>query len=190
MNDYIKNYIKDSILTREKLLQDEKTIFNIEEAARVITNAFMQNKKVLLAGNGGSAADAQHIAGELVVKFHKERHALPATALTVDSSIMTAIGNDFGYDFIFSKQIEAYGNPNDIFIAISTSGESPNIVEALKTAKSKGLQTIGLLGAKSCSAEKYCDIAIKVPSKETPKIQELHTTCGHIICGLVEENFN
>lgn len=184
---FVKNYIQDSIATKQKILNDEKMISTIEKIADEIVKAYKSNKKVLIAGNGGSAADAQHIAGELVSKFYFDRPGLSAIALNVNTSIITAIGNDYGYEKVFSKQIEAHGEQGDIFIGISTSGNSVNIIAALEEAKKKGIVTIGLVGEKSCKMEKICDYIIKIPSSETPKIQESHIMIGHIICAIVEE---
>jgi D-sedoheptulose 7-phosphate isomerase len=184
---FIKNYIKDSIATKQKIFNDEKMIFAIEKIAEVIIKAYKENKKVLIAGNGGSAADAQHIAGELVSKFYFDRPGLSAIALNANTSIITAIANDYGYEQIFSRQIQANGQIGDIFIGISTSGNSKNIVLALEEAKKKGLVTICLTGEKPCKSDELCDYVIKVPSSETPKIQESHIMIGHIVCAIVEE---
>ena len=143
--------------------------------------------KVLLAGNGGSAADSQHIAGELVSRFMFDRPGLPAIALTTDTSIITAIGNDYGYESLFSRQIQALGKSGDIFIAYSTSGKSPNILNALVEAK-VGIKSIGLTGNKKAEMNNLCDIVLEVPSADTPKIQEGHLVIGHIICGIIENN--
>lgn len=184
---FVKNYIEDSIETKQKILNDEKIISIIEKVADEIIKAYKSNKKVLIAGNGGSAADAQHIAAELVSKFYFDRPGLSAVALNSNTSILTSIANDYGYEKVFSKQIEAHGEQGDIFIGISTSGNSANIVSALEEAKKKGLFTIGLVGEKSCKMDELCDYIIKIPSSETPKIQESHIMIGHIICAIVEE---
>lgn len=184
---FVKNYIEDSIATKQKILNDEKMISTIEKVADEIVKSYKANKKVLTAGNGGSAADAQHIAGELVSKFYFDRPGLSAIALNSNTSIITAIANDYGYEKVFSKQVEANGEQGDIFIGISTSGNSLNIVSALEEARKKGLLTIGLMGEKFCKMEELCDYIIKIPSSETPKIQESHIMIGHIICAIVEE---
>ena len=149
--------------------------------------SYKRGNKTLIAGNGGSAADAQHIAGELVSKLYFDRPGLPSIALTTDSSIMTAIGNDYGYEKLFARQIKANGINGDIFIGISTSGNSSNIVEALTTCKNIGLTTVGLTGQNSCKMDDFCDYCIKVPSNDTPRIQESHILIAHIICSVVEE---
>jgi len=185
---FIKNFIKDSIETKQKILDDNSILTEIEKISNVITNAYKSNKKVLLAGNGGSAADAQHIAAELVSKFSFDRKGLNAIALTINSSILTAISNDYGYENIFSKQIEAYGQEGDVFIGISTSGASKNIVNAVLEAKKNGLIIVGLTGIRRTEMDELCDYIIKVPSESTPNIQESHIMVGHIICALVENS--
>ena len=183
----IKNYIQDSIDTKTRILNDENIINNIQKIADVIVEGYKNNKKVLTAGNGGSAGDAQHITGELVSKFFFDRPGLSAFSLSADTSILTALGNDYGYEKLFSKQVQANGVEGDTFIGISTSGNSKNIVLALQEAKNKGLVTVGLVGEKECEMDKYCDFIIHVPSVSTPTIQESHIMIGHIICALVEE---
>ena len=142
--------------------------------------------KVMLAGNGGSAADAQHIAGEFVSRFAFDRPGLPSIALTTDTSILTAIGNDYGYERLFARQIQAHSKAGDVFIAYSTSGNSPNIVGALKEAQDLGVVTIGLTGNRGGAMVELCDHVFEVPSSDTPKIQEVHALIGHILCGVVE----
>ena len=187
MKTFIKNYIQDSINTKEKILAD-KTITNaIEEAANVIIDAYQKSKKVLTAGNGGSAGDAHHIAAELVSKFFLERPALCAIALTTNTSILTSVGNDYDHKLVFARQVEAHGNSGDVFIAISTSGNSKNIIHAIEAAKKKGLIVVGLTGQKESEMDNLCDILIKVPFDVTPIIQESHIMIGHIICALVEK---
>ena len=158
----------------------------IADAARMIIDAYKAGGKVLLIGNGGSAADAQHMAAELVGRFKRERAALPAIALTTDTSILTALANDYGYDTVFSRQIEALAAAGDILIAISTSGASPNILRAVETAKSKGVPVIALTGKTGGKLKGIADLTIAVPSDNTPRIQEAHITIEHIICQLVE----
>ena len=188
MKTFIKNYIQDSIATKEKILADASIVNSIEKAASVIIDAYKNNHKVLTAGNGGSAGDAQHIAAELVSKFFIERPALCALALTTNTSILTSVGNDYDHKLVFARQIEAHGNSGDIFIAISTSGNSKNIIKAIETAKKKHLIVIGLTGSKSSGMDDLCDVLIKVPFDITPIIQESHIMIGHIICALVEKN--
>lgn len=188
--NFIKKYIEDSIAAKKSILDSEQSVASIQKIADLISSCYQNGGKVLTAGNGGSAGDAQHIAAELVVKFYKERRALPAIALTTDSSIITAIGNDSSFDNIFSRQIQALGNKGDVFIAFSTSGSSKNIIEAIKEAKNKGLTIIGFTGQNLCKMDELCDCIIKVPSADTPKIQEAHIMLGHIICALVEKNIS
>ena len=183
----IKKYIQDSIDTKSKILNDENILEIIKKIADRIVEAYRLDKKVLTAGNGGSAGDAQHIAGELVSKFFFDRPGLTAFSLATDTSILTAIGNDYGYEKSFSRQIQANAKEGDVFIGISTSGNSKNIVLALEEAKKKGVVTVGLVGSKECEMDKYCDYIIHVPSTSTPTIQESHIMIGHIICALVEE---
>lgn len=184
---FIEDYIQASVETKQKILNDKNIIETINQAANAIINAYKNGKKVLTAGNGGSAGDAQHIAGELVSKFFFDRPGLSAFSLATDTSILTAIGNDYGYDKSFSRQIQANANEGDVFIAISTSGNSKNIVNAILEAKKKNVTTIGLVGQKTCEMDNLCDYIIKVPSESTPTIQESHIMIGHIICALVEE---
>ncbi len=158
----------------------------IVEAAVLIAHCLRAGGKLLFFGNGGSAADAQHLAAEFVGRFVKERQALPAIALTTDSSILTAVGNDYGFDQIFARQIQALGQPNDVAIAISTSGNSPNVIAAVKEAKNRHLKTIGLAGKDGGMLAKGVDIPIVVPSANTARIQECQITIGHIFCELVE----
>jgi len=159
----------------------------IAEAARVILNAYKAGGKVLLIGNGGSAADAQHIAAEFVGHSGLERDGLPAIALTTDTSTLTALANDYGYDTVFSRQVAVLAEDKDILIAISTSGSSPNILRAVEAARSKGVVVIGLTGGDGGKLKDMVDLAIVVPSSNTARIQEAHITIGHIICHLVEE---
>lgn len=159
------------------------------KAAELLTNCFREGKKILLCGNGGSAADAQHIATEFVIRLSAERTrpALPAVALTTDTSYLTAASNDLGYEHVFSRAVEALGNKGDILIAISTSGNSPNIINAVQLANERGLITIGLLGEQGGKTFPYCHHSIRIPSADTQRIQEGHITAAHIICELVEE---
>ena len=187
MEKLIREQIQASITVKQEILQDSTLIAKIEQTASIITGAYLKEKKTLLAGNGGSAADAQHIAGEFVSRFYFDRPGIASIALTTDSSILTAIGNDYGYDKLFERQIQALGSAGDVFIAISTSGNSPNIVKALVACKEKEIISVGLSGAAGGRMEELCDICIKVPSANTPRIQEAHILIGHIICSIVEE---
>jgi len=149
--------------------------------------ALRNGNKILFAGNGGSAADAQHLAGELVSRFNYDRPGLPAFSLSTDTSVLTAIGNDYGYERLFARQIEAVGSAGDVFIGISTSGRSPNILNALRTAREKGLVTIGLTGRLGGDMPALCDHCLRTPSDLTPRIQEGHISIGHTICYLIEQ---
>lgn len=186
MRDYIQNYIIESVNIKNTILNSNDILQSVENASRLIIEAYKNNKKVLTAGNGGSAADAQHIAAELVSKFLIDRPALNAIALTTNSSIMTAVGNDYSHEYVFARQIQAYGTKGDIYIAISTSGNSKNIIKSIEEAKKRELKVIGLTGSKKCEMDKLCDLIIKVPSEKTPIIQESHITIGHLICAIVE----
>jgi D-sedoheptulose 7-phosphate isomerase len=187
MQEKIINQIKNSVELKQKLLESQDVLSAIEAAANAIISVFRNKKKLLIAGNGGSAADAQHLAAEFVNRFGFDRPGLPAIALTTDTSILTAIGNDSSFDRVFARQIEALGTPGDIFMGISTSGTSHNLMEALNACKKQEIMTIGLTGIYGGHMKDLCDICIKVPSGETPRIQEVHILAGHIICNLVEE---
>lgn len=184
----VKDEIAQSIATKQAILDNKEILAKIEKAAQIMTDAYRNGHSALLAGNGGSAADAQHLAGELVNQFYFARPGIPAHSLSTDTSVMTAIGNDIGYDYLFSRQIEAQGSKGDVFIGISTSGNSKNIIEALKVCREKGITSIGLTGNKPCKMDDLADLCIKVPSDCTPRIQESHILIGHIICAIVEEN--
>ncbi|MFX1312495.1 MAG: SIS domain-containing protein [Promethearchaeota archaeon] len=159
----------------------------IKEISEKIIEAYKNKKKVVLFGNGGSAADAQHIAAEFVGKFYKDRESLPSLAFHTNTSSLTATANDFGYDLIFERQVSAFVENGDIAIGISTSGNSPNVIKGIKKAKEKGAITIGFTGQKENKLEKIADYCLKIPSIDTPRIQEGHITVGHIICYLVEK---
>ncbi|WP_331351955.1 D-sedoheptulose 7-phosphate isomerase [Cellvibrio sp. UBA7671] len=168
-------------------IQADKALLNqVVQSAEAIVATLRNGGKVLIAGNGGSAADAQHIAGEFVSRFHYDRPGLAAIALTTDTSILTAIGNDYGYERLFSRQVQALGREGDVFIGISTSGNSANVIAAFEEARKLQLTTIGFTGVMGGKMAEMCDITLRMPSKETPKIQEGHIAIGHIICGLVE----
>lgn len=187
MKTTIINHIEESIEIKKTILYNDKFIDNIYQSANLIIDAYKTEKKTIFAGNGGSAADAQHLAGEFVSRFYFDRPGLPSISLSTNTSILTAIGNDYGFEHLFSRQIQAYGNMGDVFIGISTSGNSANIFEALKECKIKGIKTIGLTGQTGGKMAELCDICLKVPSKKTPRIQESHILIGHILCSLVEE---
>ena len=187
MIDYIKKQIDESIRIESELLSDEGLLCTINEVSKVIITALKAGHKVLWAGNGGSAADAQHMAAELVNKFRLDRPGLCSIALTTDTSILTSIGNDYGFQRVFARQVEAIGAEGDVFIGISTSGNSENLVLALEACRAKGIGTIAIVGEKPCKMDGY-DLVIRVPSADTPRIQECQTLIGHIICDLVEKS--
>ncbi len=185
MRDKIIDIINDCIYIKTQLLQTQVDI--IIRAVQVIVDAFNAQGKVLIFGNGGSAADAQHIAAEFVGRFQKDRKALPAIALTTNTSILTALGNDYGYETVFCRQIEALARPRDVAIGISTSGKAKNVLLAIKKAKEMGLKTICFTGCSGGELVKTAGLALTVPSLITARIQEAHITVGHIICQLVED---
>lgn len=183
----IEKHIKKSIEAKEAVLKDKNFLQTIITVSEIIVKAFKSGNKLLCAGNGGSSCDAEHLASELVVKFYFERPALNAIALTANTAINTAIGNDFSNSEIFARQIQANAQEGDIFVAISTSGNSINIINAAKEAKKKNVTVIGLTGKNHCKLDELCDYTIKVPSQNTPTIQEVHTMICHIICAEVED---
>ncbi len=189
MNEKIKTIIASSIQTKQSILEDEAMISKINECSDVITQAFKNGNKVLFCGNGGSAADAQHLAAEFSGRFYTDRDALPAEALHCNTSYITAVANDYSYDVIYSRMINGIGKPGDVLVGLSTSGNSKNIVEAFKTAKIKNMITIGFTGAHGGVMKNISDILLNVPSSDTPRIQESHIMVGHIICQLVEEKY-
>ena len=186
--NYVKKEFSESVSVKEQILQSESISRKIAEAAELLTNAYKNGFKAIFAGNGGSAADSQHLAGELVSKFYYDRPGLPAIALTVDSSIMTAIGNDYGFDYLFKRQLESNAVIGDVFIGITTSGNSSNIIEALRYCKEKGIKSICFNGKDGGKIEKenLADINIIIPSTSTPRIQESHLVIGHILCAIIE----
>lgn len=183
----VQAQVKASASVKEALLADSATLAKIASVAQLLIDTYKAGGKSLWAGNGGSAADAQHMAAELVNKFRLNRSGLPAMALTVDTSILTAIGNDYGYERVFARQIEACANPGDVFVGISTSGKSANLVEALSACRAKGVVSVAIVGASACPMDAY-DQVIHVPSDETPRIQECQTLIGHILCDAVEQS--
>ncbi len=187
MNSYIKEEIAASIETKQKVLEDEVLISRIREVAEMCVTLYRNGKKTMLAGNGGSAADAQHIAAELVGRYGFDRPSIPSLALTTDTSNLTAIGNDYGYDKVFSRQLEGMGNEGDLFIGISTSGNSQNILNAFESAKEKGITTVALVGRDGGKMAQMADLSIIVPSNATPRIQESHILIGHILCDIIEK---
>lgn len=187
MKNYISAQIAEAQRVMSAMLADEVLVSTVQASADACIRCFQQGGKILLAGNGGSAADAQHIAGEFVSRFAFDRPGLPAIALTTDSSILTAIGNDYGYEKLFARQVQAHGNKGDVFIGYSTSGKSPNILRAFEESRARGLVCIGLTGNRGGAMRELCDYLLEVPSSDTPKIQEGHLVLGHILCGLVEQ---
>ena len=187
MKSRIENFIQASIKVKQKMLSSEDILDCIELIVSKSVIAFNNDKKMLLCGNGGSASDAQHIAAELSGRFYKDRKALFAEALHVNSSFVTAVANDYGYDNIYSRMVEAAGKNGDILIGISTSGNSRNVVNAIKKAKEIGMITIGFTGAKFGEMDQLCDIIIKVPTSDVPRIQESHILIGHILCDIIEK---
>lgn len=183
----VRQQIRQSLEIKKSMLDDSELLSLIENVAMKCVEVYRQGGKILLAGNGGSAADAQHIAAELVGKFYFDRPGLSSIALTTNCSVLTAIGNDYDMDRIFARQLKANGRKGDLFIAISTSGNSRNIIKALKVCKEIGIITVGLTGSTGGRMEKCCEYCIKVPSDDTPRIQESHILIGHIICCLIEE---
>ena len=188
-NDLVAEHFRRSCETLSRAAEDPQLRAVLHAIADVITDAFRAGRKLLIAGNGGSAADAQHIAGEFLSRLNFDRNPLPAIALTTDSSVLTAIGNDYGFERAFERQVRGLGQRGDAFIAISTSGRSPNIVAALKAARDGGLVTIGFTGTAANGAMRpLCDHCLAAPSAETPLIQQIHIVAAHAICGLVERS--
>ncbi len=188
IQNIIEERIYESIKVNQQLIETKSIINKIDYVVSVITDAYKNDKKLLLCGNGGSASDAQHLAAELSGRFYLDRKPLFAEALHVNSSFLTAVANDFGYDEAFARQVEAMGRKGDVLIGISTSGNSKSILKAIEKAKIIGLHTIGLTGQSGGELEDLCEYLIKVPSTDTPRIQEAHILIGHIICELVEKN--
>ena len=187
MKEYMKEQIKDSFETKQLIYEDTLLLTNLEIVATKCIELYKLGKKTLLAGNGGSAADAQHIAAELVGRYGFDRASIPSLALTTDTSNLTAIGNDYGYDKVFSRQLEGMGQEGDLFIGISTSGNSTNIVNAFKSAKKKNIFTVALVGKDGGEMANLADISLIVPSSATPRIQESHILIGHILCDIIEK---
>ncbi|WP_455756695.1 D-sedoheptulose 7-phosphate isomerase [Sulfurimonas sp.] len=187
MKEYIKNQVKKSYETKQEIYNNEELLNKIEDVSKKCVELYKNGKKTILAGNGGSAADAQHIAAEMVGRYGFDRPSLPSLALTTDTSALTAIGNDYGYDQVFSRQLEGMGQDGDLFIGISTSGNSENIIKAFNSAKQKNILTVALSGRDGGEMAKIADIALVVPSDSTPRIQESHILIGHIICDIIEK---
>jgi D-sedoheptulose 7-phosphate isomerase len=183
----IQDYLVQSRDTVQAAIDDPEFVTVVGDIVEATANAIGNGCKLLLAGNGGSAADAQHLAGEMLSRLNYDRAPAAALALTTDTSVLTAIGNDYGYDRLFERQILGVGCPGDVFIAISTSGRSPNILRAMDAARESGIFTVGFTGRSGGEMASRCDLCLRAPSDSTPLIQQIHITAGHIICGLVEE---
>lgn len=186
-NFLIKQAIQNNIETKNKILNNPEIISLIGKAAEEMITAFKNDKKVLFCGNGGSAADSQHLAAELSGKYYLDREPLSAEPLNINTSFLTAVANDLSYEQVFSRLIKAVGRSGDILVALSTSGRSPNILRALEMANNIGMITIGLTGETGGKMGEFCKYLIKVPSTDTPRIQESHTLIGHIICDIIEK---
>ncbi|MBN8838562.1 MAG: D-sedoheptulose 7-phosphate isomerase [Sphingobacteriia bacterium] len=188
MSEKIKQIISSSIEVKQQLLNDEGMLSKLETVVNVITKAFQNGNKVLFCGNGGSAADAQHLAAEFSGRFYKDRKALPSEALHCNTSYLTAVANDYSYDVVYSRMLDGIGVEGDVVIGLSTSGNSTNILKAFEVAKNKNIITIAFTGSTGGKMKDVCDYLFNVPSTTTPRIQESHIMLGHIICELVEEN--
>jgi len=188
MKEAIIKIIEESVEVKNKIIIDEMLLNNIHNSIKIITEAFLTGKKILFCGNGGSAADAQHLAAEFSGRFYKDRKALPSEALHCNTSYLTAVGNDYGFEFVYSRLIEGVGNEGDVLIGISTSGNSLNIINAFTIAKAKKMKVIAFTGKSGGKMKDVCDILVNVPSFDTPRVQESHILIGHIICEKVEDN--
>lgn len=189
MNNKITDIIRASIATKQQLLENEALLETIEKVIHVITDAFKKGNRIYLCGNGGSAADAQHLAAEFTGRFYKDRSALPAEALHCNSSYLTSVGNDYGFDMVYARMIEGIGQTGDILIGLSTSGNSANIIKAFEAAATKKMITIAFTGITGGILKSMSDHLINIPSADTPRIQESHIMIGHIICQQVEEKY-
>ncbi|WP_407521217.1 D-sedoheptulose 7-phosphate isomerase [Lacibacter sp. MH-610] len=189
MSEQIKSIIQSSIEVKQSILADEIMIQQLATVSQLITTAFKNGNKVLFCGNGGSAADAQHLAAEFSGRFYTDRDALPAEALHVNTSYLTAVANDYSYDVVYARLVKGLGHKGDVLIGLSTSGNSKNIIEAFKVAREKQMVTIGFTGETGGQMKELSDHLFNVPSKDTPRIQESHIMLGHIICQLVEEQY-
>ena len=183
---YVVEEFQSSVAVKQRILEDSAFIEQVLHMGQLLIERYRGGNKLLIGGNGGSAADAQHIAAEFVSRFNFDRPGLPALALTTDTSILTAVGNDYGYDQLFRRQLEANGVAGDVFLGISTSGNSPNILQALEAASEKGVTTFGMTGESGGAMRELCDYCLCVPSTETPRIQEAHILIGHTLCAMVE----
>jgi D-sedoheptulose 7-phosphate isomerase len=187
--EQVKNLIAASIQVKQQMLQDEKLLQTIEAVADKMVQALQNGNRIYFCGNGGSAADAQHLAAEFSGRFYTDRKALPAEALHCNTSYLTAVANDYSYDVVYARLVQGIGHAGDVLVGLSTSGNSGNIVKALEAAREEGLVTVGFTGAAGGQMKDLSDFLINVPSTDTPRIQESHILAGHIICQLVEERF-
>ncbi|MBC7554123.1 MAG: D-sedoheptulose 7-phosphate isomerase [Taibaiella sp.] len=187
MQQKIKNIIQASVDVKMKIFSDEVLLSTIENVTSVITKAFSAGNKVLFCGNGGSAADAQHLAAEFSGRFYTDRDPLPSEALHCNTSYLTAVGNDYGFDVVYSRMVKGLGKPGDVLVSLSTSGNSVNIIKAMEQAKINGMITVGLTGETGGKMKDLCDYLINIPSKDTPRIQESHIMVGHMVCEIVEQ---
>jgi D-sedoheptulose 7-phosphate isomerase len=187
-NDPVAGYFRHSVSTMELAANDENLHRAIRTIADQIESIFRSGGKLMIAGNGGSAGDAQHIAGEFLSRLNFDRAPLPAIALSTDTSVLTAIGNDYGFEQVFERQIRGLGKRGDGLLAISTSGKSPNIMAALRAARELGITTMGFTGSGDRAMNEYCDVCLSAPSPETPQIQQIHITAAHVVCTLVEQS--
>ncbi|WP_118951250.1 D-sedoheptulose-7-phosphate isomerase [Taibaiella helva] len=187
MNQRIADIIEQSIKVKQQVLADEQLIATVNEVTEKIITAFSSGNKVLFCGNGGSAADAQHLAAEFSGRFYTDRNPLPSEALHCNTSYLTAVANDYGYELVYSRLLKGMGKAGDILVGLSTSGNSANILKAFELAKEMGVITVGFTGESGGKMKPLCDYLINIPSNDTPRIQECHITIGHIICQLTEE---
>ncbi len=187
INQFVQAEFDKTLANFNAMAADQALRAQIVQAVALCVDALRAGNKLLFAGNGGSAADAQHWAGELVSRFYYDRPGLSAIALTTDTSILTAIGNDYGYDYTFARQVEALGREGDVFVAISTSGNSPNIIRAVEAAKARGVRVIGFTGQGGGKLAPACELCFRIPSGETPRIQEGHEFIGHLLCAMIEQ---
>lgn len=180
------HWLQESVEVKQAMIRDTELLSSLEIVSTWCVQACRAGSKVMFMGNGGSAADAQHLAGEFVSRFNYDRPGISGMALTVDTSVITAIGNDYGYEHIFSRQVQACGKPGDVLIGLSTSGNSPNVLRAFEEARSQGIRTIAFTGSTGGKMRASADVCLRVPSMSTPRIQECHILLGHTLCGLVE----